>query len=205
MLGSRGSEHHIIKMSWINNFKKQPSGISDLAVSIVDISYKCGQEFKESIDEKFGKDSKEAMTSWVQVQYEFLFFYTHLVMRSALSKLGNDKRIKLQDLLGPILVNLTTEAWFGHWPEKYKEGIKNDFIHNLNVAEMDYSECKGGLLVKDQPFSENGLFSRLAMNIARLSGHENNPATILKCITIGVDKFAEMKLNLLIDAVGKEI
>jgi hypothetical protein len=184
MLGSRGSEHHIIKMSWINNFKKQPSGISDLAVSIVDISYKCGQEFKESIDEKFGKDSKEAMTSWVQVQYEFLFFYTHLVMRSALSKLGNDKRIKLQDLLGPILVN---------------------FIHNLNVAEMDYSECKGGLLVKDQPFSENGLFSRLAMNIARLSGHENNPATILKCITIGVDKFAEMKLNLLIDAVGKEI
>jgi hypothetical protein len=192
-------------MSWLNSFKKQSSGLNDLARALVDVSYKCGQEFKESIDEKFGKDSVETMARWVEVQYEFLFFYTHLAMRLALSKLGNDKRIKLQALLGPILMNLTTEAWFGHWPEKLKEEIKNKFIHNINVAEMDYSECKGGLLVKDQPFSENGLFSRLAMNIARLSGYEDNPATIMKCITIAVEKFTDLKLDQLIDSVGKDL
>lgn len=192
-------------MSWLNSFKKQSSGVSDLTHAIVDTSYKCGQKFKELIDEKFGKDSKEAMTRWVQVQYEFLFFFTHLTMRSALSKLGDDKRIKLQDLLCPILVNSTTAAWFGHWPEKYKKGIKNDFIHNLKISEMDYSECKGGLLVKDQPFSENGLISRLARNIARLSGYENNPEVIMQCIEISVKKFADMKLDKLIDSVEKEI
>lgn len=192
-------------MNWLNSFKKQSSGLSDLACAIVDVSYKCGQEFKESIDEKFGKDSNEAMLRWAQVQYEFLFFFTHLAMRSALSKLGNDKRTKLQKLLAPLLENSTTEAWFGHWPEKFREGIKNDFIHNINVAEIDYSECKGGLLVKDQPFSKDGLFSRLAMNIARLSGYENNPGTIMKCITIGVEKFANIKLEQLIDSVGKDL
>lgn len=195
--------YFIKNMSWQNSFKKQSS--EDLACAIVDASYKCGQEFKESIDEKFGKDTKEAMNSWMQVQYEFLFFFIHLAMRFTLSKLGNEKRIRLQDLLCPILMNSTTEAWFGHWPEKFKEGIKNDFIHNINVSEMDYSECRGGLLIKDKPFSEDGLFSRLSRNIARLSGNENNPETIMRCTSIVIKKFVDMKLDQLIDSVDKEL
>lgn len=193
-------------MTWQNSFKKeQSSGLSDLACAIADTSYMCGQEFEEFIDEKFGKDSQDAMFGYIQVQYEFLFFFAHLAMRFALSKLGNDKRNKLQDLLGPILANATTEAWAGHWPEKFKEGIRNDFCHNINVAEMDYSECKGGLLIKDQPFSEDALFSRVSLNIARLSGDENNPETIMRCTSIVVKKFADMKLDQLIDSVGKEL
>lgn len=191
-------------MSWIDMFKKH-SGINDLAIAIVDTSYKCGQEFKEPIDKKFGKDSKEAMLNWVKVQYEFLFFFCHLAMRSALSQLGNDKRTKLQKLIGPILSTSTTEAWVGHWPEDLKERIKTDFFNNINVAELDYSECKGGLLVKDQPFSKDGLFSRLAINIAQLSGYENNPGIILQCESVAVKNFGEMKLDKLINAVGKEI
>lgn len=192
-------------MKFTNIFKRHTSGLNDLAKSLVSTSYECGQEFKESIDEKFGRDSKEAMTSWVQVQYEFLFFFTHLAMRSALSKLGNGKRIKLQDLLGPILVNSITEAWFGHWPEKFKDGIKDDFFNNINVAEFKYSKCKGGLLVKDKPFSEDGLFSKLARNIARLSGYENNPEVIMRCMEVSVKKFTDIKMDQLIDLVGKEL
>jgi len=175
-----------------------------LACAIVDTSYQCGQEFKELIYEKFGKDSKEAMDSWVQVKYEFLFFFAHLANRFALSKLGNNKRIKLQDLLGPMLVNCTTEAWFGHWPEKYQEGIKNDFYNNINLAELEYSKCKKLLPEKDES-PKDTLFWELGKNIARLSGYENNPVVIIQCIDVSVKKFTNMKLDKLIDSAGKEI
>jgi hypothetical protein len=192
-------------MSWLNSFKKQSSRISDLACAIVDVSYKCGQEFKESIDEKFGKDSKEAMSSWAQVQYEFLFFYTHLAMRSALSKLGNDKRIKLQDLLGPILVNSTTEAWFGHWPEKLKSGIRNDFFTNLNRAEFEYAQYKGLSPAPGQS-PKGTLLWELGKNIARLSGYENNPEVVMSCVETVAEHFKDLKkIENLVAYVGKEL
>lgn len=191
-------------MNWLNSFKKQSSEINDLACKIIDASYKCGQEFKEAIDEKFGKDSKEAMISWVQVQYEFLFFFTHLAMRFALSKLGNDKRIKLQESLCPILIYSTTEAWFGHWPEEYKEGIKNDFFTNINTAEIEYSKYKKLFSEKDESFKDT-LFWEFGKNIARLSGYENNPAVIMQCVDVSMKKFSDMRLDKLIDSVGRTI
>jgi hypothetical protein len=192
-------------MSWLNSFKKQSSGLSNLACAIIDVSYKCGQAFKEPIDEKFGKDSKEAMTSWAQVQYEFLFFFTHLAMRSTLSKLGNDKRIKLQDLLGPILVNSTTETWFGHWPEKLKSGIRNDFFANLNRTEFEYAQYKGLSPAPGQS-PKGTLLWELAKNIARLSGYENNPEVILYCIDTVINHFNDLeKIENLVVHVGKKL
>jgi hypothetical protein len=191
-------------MSWLNSFKKRPSAIINLACAIVKTSDQCAQEFKKLVDEKFGKDSKEAMESWLLVQYEFLFFFAHLANRSAFSRLGNNKRTKLQNLLGPILADSTTEAWFGHWPEKLKEGIKHDFYNNINVAELEYSKCKKLFPEKDEG-TKDTLFWELGKNIAELSGWDHNPTVIVECMCFSFEKFAEMKLDELIDSAGKEI
>lgn len=192
-------------MSWLDSFKEQPSGIGNLGCAILDASYKCGNEFKELINEKFGMHSKEADLAQIQVMYEFLFFFTHLTMRYALAELGDNKRVKLQDFLVPIFADVTTEAWFGHWPEKFKKGIKDDFFNNINTAEIDYSECKDGLLSKDKPFTRNALISKLARNIAQLSGCEDDPVVIMQCIVITIKEFINMKLDELVVSVGKEI
>lgn len=192
-------------MNWLNSFKNQNSALGDLTLTLLDSAYKCGQEFEDSIYDRFGKDSKEARISWVHVQYEFLFFFTHLVMRNAFSKLGNEKLVKLQKLLGSRLANSTTEAWFKEWPKDMQVGIKHDFYNNLNAAELDYSQCKGGLLIKEPPFSEDGLFNRLANNVARLSGNEGNPILTLRCQIVGLNIFNNINLDYLIERVGKEI
>jgi len=96
-------------MKWSDSFK--PSPLGKLGAAILQTSHICSQSFKNLVDEKFGKDSEEVL---VQVQYEFLFFFMHLSMRFAFSRLGNDKRTKLQEFLVPILADTTTEAWFGH-------------------------------------------------------------------------------------------
>lgn len=173
-----------------------------LAVRIIDTSYKCGQAFKKEIDEKFGKDSKDAILNLIKVQYEFLFFFAHLTTRFAFAKFGNEFRTKLQNILGLYFEVTTTEAWFGHWPEKFKVGISDQFWNKLNVSEMEYSECKE-LLVEGGPFSDKGLFSKLGLNIASLFG--NNIGIDTKCVMVSVEQFRVMELEKLIDLVGNEL
>jgi hypothetical protein len=187
-------------MKWSDSFK--PSALEKLGAAILQTSDICSQSFKDLIDEKFGKDSKEAKFALVQVQYEFLFFFMHLAMRFAFSRLGNDKRTKLQDWLGPIIADSTTEAWFGHWPDKLKEGIKKDFFHNLNAAEMEYSQFQKLFTEKDKPFKDT-LFWEFSKNITKLVG--GNVGGTIACYAITVEKLADMKLPDLIDAVSEEI
>jgi len=61
-------------MNWMNIFKKKTLSPNDLAKSIVLASAKCTEVIKNEIDKKYGQDSKEAITKWMEVQYEFLAF-----------------------------------------------------------------------------------------------------------------------------------
>lgn len=194
-------------MSWTNSFKKHQSGVSgiiNLGFAILESSCTCMQEFKGLIDEKFGKGSKEALFHWIQVQYEFLFFFAHLAMRRAFARLGAENRDKLQNLLGPILADNTTEAWFGHWPAKRKEGIKSNFFNNINVAELEYSKYKKLMPGKDENLKDT-LFWEFSHNIARLSGYENDQDIIMKCMDASVKQITDMKLDELVDSVIKDI
>lgn len=187
-----------------NNSDNSMQEIRKLTSSIITVSYHCGQVFKEPIDNKYGEDSKEAITSFMQVQYEFLFFFAHLAMRSAFSKLGHNKRVKLQQLIGPILEISTTEAWFGHWPEHLKAGIRKDFYNNLNVAELEYSKCHK-LLGNKNESPKDTLFWELGKNIARLSGCELDIAVIMQCMDVSLKYFLDMNLDDLIVAAGEDL
>ncbi|MBF0458680.1 MAG: hypothetical protein HQK99_12395 [Nitrospirae bacterium] len=191
-------------MNWLNSFRKRPSGITSLTCAIIDASYKCGQEFKESIDERFGNNTKEASSHWLLVVYEYLFFFIHLADRSAFSKLGSKKRSKLMDVLAPVIESMTTEAWFASWPAEFKCGIKKDFFNNLNNASIEYSQYKKLFAEKGENLKDT-LFWELGKNIARLSGYEHNPVIIMQAVLNSSDKFANMKLDYLIESAGKEM
>jgi hypothetical protein len=190
-------------MAWLNSFK-QP-GVDRLAFAIQRSSGKCWKEFKKASNVESGRDSQEEWNIEVLAQYEFVFFFTHLAMRYAFSTLGDKRRTKLMNLLYPVLEQSTTDIWSGDWPDKLKEGVRSDFYHNINKAEMEYAECKGGLMIKDQPFSDDALFTKLAKHIAEISGHENNPATIAACIHVCVTEYCRMRLESLVDSIGEEL
>lgn len=191
-------------MNWLNSFKKQKSGIIDLANAILGASFRCGHELRIVINEKFGEDSKEANRRRVESQYEFVYFFAHLAMRFAYIKLGAEKRNKLQDMLGPILAEATTEAMFGHWPQNLKEGLKNDFFNNINVAESEYSKYDKLVPEKNEGTSDT-LFWEFSKNIAKISEDDNNLGAIIGYQMATIKEFAEMKLAELVDLAGKEI
>jgi len=188
-------------MGWFNTFKEDKSAVLELSDVIFESSLACAEALRNDLN---GSTKKERQEKWIYVLFEFICFFMHMTNRIAFGKLGNKRRIKLQGKLAPLIIDSTIESLFGHWPKKLKERIKSDFYEKLNNAEVEYSNCKE-LLTKDKPFSDTSLFSKLSKNVAELSGHPDNPAMIILIITLSVDIWKNMKLEELIDAVGKEL
>jgi len=188
-------------MGWFDSFKKDKSAIGELSNVIFKTSIECAEALKNYLNFSTEKEKQE---KWVYVLFEFIYFFMHMTNRLSFSKLGNEQRIKLQGELAPVVIDPTIKSLFDHWPKNLKEGIKNEFYEKLNDAEIEYSDCKE-LLSKDNPFSDNALFSKLAKNVAELSGHSNNPEMLIQIITLSVDAWKNMRLEELVDAVGKEL
>lgn len=189
-------------MGWFNTFKKDKSAIGELSNVIFKTSLDCAEKLKNYLNDS---PEKERQEKWIYVLFEFIYFFMHMTNRIAFGKLGNEGRIKLQGELGPLVIEPTIKSLFGHWPNKFKEGIKNEFYEKLNDAEMEYSGCNE-LLSKDHPFtSDKALFPKLARNVAELSGHPNNPEMLIQIITLSVDAWKNMRLEELVVAVGKQL
>ena len=188
-------------MGWFNSFKKDKSAIGELSNVIFKTSIECAEALKNYLNDSTEKERQE---KWIYVLFEFIYFFMHMTNRIAFGNLGDERRIKLQNELAPIIIDPTIESFFGHWPKKLKEGIESDFYMKLNDAEIEYSDCKQ-LLPKDNPFSDKALFSKLAKNVAELSGHSHNQEMLIQIITLSVDAWENMRLEELVDTVGKEL
>jgi hypothetical protein len=171
--------------------------IADLSRVVVNTSHKCSQRLRSQIVESLGKDSKESIMADIKVRYEFLFCFSHLTMLFAYSILGAEKARKLQGFLGPLLADTATKSWFGHWPEELKKSINDNFFTNMNIADTEYAACKE-LIVKDDPFSDNATFSKLAKNVAEIIECSNDEHALMNIIQISIDSFSDMNLQELI-------
>ena len=112
--------------------------ISYLARTILLGSLSCGEALKPYLGDPTQADKHSLFPA---VCYEFIFFFAHLMNRNALSILGNDGRIRLQNEIAPLIVVPAISGFFDHWPEDRKEKMINDFYDDLNDAEVDYSSC----------------------------------------------------------------
>jgi len=103
----------------------------------------------------------------------------HLVSRLAVLKVGPEKRSILLEDLGPLVIQPTINAIFGHWPDDLKDRIKNECYENLAKSEYEYGTCK-------QIWNDEGVDNRndivlhcFSKNVTRMMGNENNLGLIL--------------------------
>ena len=144
--------------------------IGDLALAIGSAAWKCNQSVKPYL-RPGNKFAQHPEVQEVYVFYEFLYFFLHLMNRQARIELGPDRVAKLENEVWPLIIPSAVDAFFGHWPEKFKSRIESEFYDKLNNAKMEYASCKGlfpekGLVGKTDPFS------RLAINILHLASYE---------------------------------
>ena len=147
--------------------------ITSLVVGVVSASWQCTQEVKPHlrINSEFTKAPHTPQEQDIYIFYEFLYFFMHLMNREAHRRLPISKLEKLQQVVAPLILPSAVDSFFGHWPQKFKDGIERDLYTKLNDAEEEYSNCKKFFNDEFQ-IDANALISRLAMNVLSLAGYE---------------------------------
>jgi hypothetical protein len=204
-------------MGWLNSFKKQDSALLNLSKKVFENSLLCAESLRKDLEEKYGKGSKEFHSKYTMVLFEFMYFFLHLTNRSAFKQLGQEKRNKLLEELGPVVADAATETLFGHWPQNLKDGIKRDFYDSLDNSEMEYASCKQ-LLVKledDTPILEKiasgkkskSMVGQLVDNLSQIiTGDINTNAFFtLQIWDVVIDILKKKEIDPLVLAVSKEI
>lgn len=201
-------------MDWLNSFKKNDSAVLGLAMKIFESSVLCAEKLKPYIEEKFKKDSKEYHQKYIEVLFEFLYFYLQLNDRIGFQELGYEKQQKLDDVVGPLVVDPMIKTVFYNWPSHLQEGIKKDFYENLNNAQIEYSKCKA-LMVRDEEdisyadkvatgAKSRGTINLLADNLMKILNNYN-PITRAKFMYLAGDPLRIKELKSLILKASKEI
>ena len=184
----------------IANVRRKRQPISDLAKAITTAAMSCGNTVKPNVH--FESEDKKA-EQWVYVCFEFIYFFIHMTDRIAFLKLGAERRARLMKELDPLIVDPAIEAFFPHWPDDLKSGLRSEFRQKLNNAQRGYSACKG-LISEDNPVTGNSLFSTLARNIAELCGHSpTDLAAHIVPFGAAIDAWKHLSLEKHIEAVGK--
>jgi hypothetical protein len=149
-----GQREVIENMGWSDIFKRNESALRKLSTMIFKNSLLCAESLRPDLEEKFGKGTQEFKSKYIQVLFEFMYFFFHLTNRSAFRQLGQEKRTKLQHNLGPPAIEAAIRTLLEGWPPEKLDEIEKDFYHNLNNAEMDYGACKH-LLMKPEDDTSN--------------------------------------------------
>jgi hypothetical protein len=187
------------------------TAVANLARAILLASFSSGDALKPYLDAPTQQD-KHAL--YPAVCYEFVYFFAHLMNRFALSILGNDGRATLQNKIGPLIVVPAIAGFFDHWPQDKKEQLTNDFYHELDRAELDYSMCRDlwpasvQVLFKEvladlDSSRANNVVSKLISRIFTLSRKSLSPEAITLVFDVSTKAFAEMDLQQQIESLKK--
>ena len=179
--------------------KQTTTPLEEIGLAIVRASYACSQKMKPALNVA---DEKGKLQAEFVVFCEFIYFFMHLTMRSASSKMSEQQLEQLQGYLGPSLSSAVVDSFVAHWPEKLKVKIRSEFYDKLNSAEREYSTSKE-LMSKENSLTGDSLLSKLGRNVADLSGHSMNPAIITLVISLAGDAYIGMKLESLVQEASK--
>jgi hypothetical protein len=174
----------------------------DIVLAIFEAAQTCQQELKSLIA---STDEKTRQFGELKLIYEYVYFFTHLTMRECFGLLGDQSRQRLQNFLMPIITFECVESTCGHWPEERKEGMRSEFINNMNNAELEYGTCMEFYSEEDSDFKGNSLFSSLVRNISEELNPEPNEirssSRMIYILTVSLKAYEDMKLeNLIVTA-----
>jgi hypothetical protein len=187
----------------LRDVERKHRPINNLAMAIISGAFSCGEALKPYLS---APTKKEKDAIYQVVCYEFIYFFCHLMNRYALSILGKDDRIKLQNKIAPLIVVPAISGFFDHWPEDVKKKMMNDFYGDLNDVELDYSSCRELLppsvevmfkeVLEDLEYSSaNYLFSKLISRIFSISGKSLSPEAIMLLFDVSSKTFVDMKME----------
>jgi len=158
--------------------------IIDVPATIVKHASYSAMILMEAIPESFSKKEDE-----INIFFEIVCFLTHMSSRFVFKEFGPPNRQKLNDIIGPILVEYTVSTFYKpiskESPKHYAVEFKQKFYDYLNTSEIEYSACTAWVLKGEEDVANadkacglksKGLLNLLADNVAKIL-NISNPIT----------------------------
>lgn len=144
-------------------------------------------QFLEAVKEHVKTtDEKERSTKYYELASEFFTFLVHLANRRMYMDHGEPIGKRWQQELVPKYIEAFVKQWCVQTSpsdvkyaanikiyEDFRERLCSELFHNLNVAETEYTPCRGLLAEDNKIFTGDSLFSKLARNITQIIGTHN--------------------------------
>ncbi len=180
--------------------------LQNIELAIFVAAQACQRELRSLIVET---DDKARQLRELELMYEYIYFFMHLTMRRCFGLLGDMSRQRLQDFLMPEIIFTSVESACGNWLEERKEGVRFEFVNNINSAEHEYGACTELLSAEDITFKGNSLFSILVRNVSEELGSDPNPihslVTMMHVLDVSIKACEAMKLEKLVRKASRAI
>jgi hypothetical protein len=177
-------------MRWLRMFRKREHPGAVLAGSLMCMAGKCTDKVFEGREFPSEREQQEAQ---FKTFCEFTQCFICITDRWIFSLARAEKREEVMRLIVNSLADTVTNLHFPNAPEHIREGIRREFLHNLDVAQCQYSSCTD-LLIEGKPLAREGILNQLAFNVADVLGTKN-PVTLITVVGISLNAMKEMDLR----------
>ena len=185
-------------VDWSKTVKPpQADPLGEITFAIGRASLSCLESLDPHLESLTDKKKVEAR---FLITFEFMYFFAHMVNRTAFSILGPERRDKLLNQMGPLVAPPIIDAFSHHWPSELKARMVEEFCEKMDIAEIEYSSCKANF---DKRITGDGLFDRLALNVAELAGRPKDLAIVGWAVAHAFTQCNQLKLNEKVEAAGK--
>ena len=184
-----------------DKFHKNSNAIRQIGEAIITAAEDC---YTKTLPLIIFAEEQEKQSASIHVYYEYLYFFRHLVLRSAFGQLSFLQVKSLHEYIAGTVVPHALDTFLKLWPEEIRPEMRSDFFAKLNDVEATYGNSEEIFSPKD-PCNSDALTSIIARNIAALAGNSNHPTTIRTVIVVMADAYKAMKLEKLIQKAKEDI
>lgn len=114
----------------------EPLGI--ICVEIIQAATRCRDSAKTLflID-----DSTETLEGEIASFLEFIYIFAHIALRKAFGNMSQSRLRLLQDFMLAMIPVSAIDVYFYHLPQTQQADLEDDFIVQLDKAEVEYGNC----------------------------------------------------------------
>jgi hypothetical protein len=172
-----------------------------LSSAIIHAASECQKRITPLIHGDTADTEEERLVREMRCLFEFLYFFMHMTNREAFSKLGAERRNKLQEIICPDVAGVAVDSFMEHFPVEKKKQVRALFYDRMNAADSDYGSAKEWL--SRENFA-HCVLGRLGFNVDQAIGSDN-PEIAMKSVDVACAEMRSSNIDQLVEATRNVI
>ncbi len=174
---------------------------TSIVKAIISASYSCYETLNPMLRVASEKENPSAE---IYGYFEYIYFFTHIVMRFANAELSSYQFERLKTLVLPVISETAIDTFrWDNLPSDYKPKMVDEFDQHFEKTNQEYLMCAEWL--PSQGLSDNSsIFSKVIKNIFDVYGYPPNHALMNIATGIVSNELFKMNIQALISQIKRQ-